>query len=144
MAVTEEEFLMLCERFLEESEYDLEFCKDHALLTYYAYKGADDAGFIAIRDKVGVLQGAALVVADYFAHARPFGYVVKFYVLPEYRGGMVAAKLIKGCNKWFDERGTIADFATPLAKIGDNNKALGLLRRLGYSNEAVHLYREKA
>jgi GNAT superfamily N-acetyltransferase len=141
--LNEEEFLMLCERFLDESAYDLKFSKSNALLTYYGYVNTPDAEFIVIRDDDGTVQAAALVMLDYFAHTRPFGYIVKFYVLPEYRGGTIAVRLIKKCNEWFDEHGTITDFSTPLAKIGDENIALGLLKRLGYDNEASQMYREK-
>lgn len=141
MELTEDEFCYLCEAFIKESDWDLRYSEDHARLTYQTYAQSDECKFIVIRQNQ-IVVAAAICALDYFAHDRPFGYIVKFYVLPSCRDRKISAKLIELCSEWFDEKNTIADFATPHAKIGNCKAAKALLKLSGYKKQIETFYRE--
>lgn len=139
--ITGDEFQEVVKTFMEEMEWPLVYNAALTTQTYANYLNDPDSEFIVERVD-GKVAGIGIVTLDFFSHSQPFGYIVKFYVMPEHRGSIVAGKLMRRMTQWFDQRGTVADFATPLAKIGDNDKALNLLRKFGYTNEALQLYRE--
>lgn len=140
-AITGDEFNDICKAFMDETEWPLVYNASLANTSYSNYLHDDDSEVIVERVD-GEVAGVAIVTLDFFAHSQPFGYLVKFYVYPQHWGSAVSENLMRRVGQWFDKRGTVADFATPLAKIGDSDKALNLLRRFGYTNEAIQLYRE--
>ena len=132
MEITKEEFIELCHEFLDESGWNLTFQKEYAEHTYKFYTDDIASDFVVIRDDEGKVMAAAILSLDYFAHIEPFGYIVKFYVRKGERNGKVAIKLIELCNRWFDDRKTVACFVSPLAKIGTPEAAIRLLGKMGY------------
>lgn len=91
----------------------------------------------------GVFSGWAIVAKTKEFHTEPFGYIVKFYVMPTARGTMVARDMMKFITEWFDKNDCVVSFATPTANIGQNRVYVNLLKKFGYVYDGYSLTRIK-
>ena len=139
MELTEKEFCELAKAFVNESGWNLTYNEERAKQSFRNFQYDDNVAFVVTRKGDDVIA-AAVVVLDYLAHDEPFGYILKFYIKPEYRNGRESTKLINTCNKWFDENGAVACFCSPFAKI-DDKAAEKLMKLTGYNKEISMYYR---
>ena len=133
--------MFFCRMYISESDWGLTYDEDNAEMTYKQYMADPDSEIISIR-KDNIMVAGAVVCVDRFAHKEPFGYLVKFYVLNPYRNGRISIALLNKCNDWFKEKGTVADFANAIGKIGNPDVAYRLLNKVGYNKKLRTLYRD--
>lgn len=121
-----------CKKFIEETEYPITYSEENTLRTLRGMLNHTDTELIV--DYSGdTFNGYAVVqVTDEF-HNELFGYLSKFYVLPERRHTRAALRLMQEAVNWFDFRQCVCSFATATAGIGRDNTFIKLLSRFGYT-----------
>jgi GNAT superfamily N-acetyltransferase len=86
--------------FTAETNWDVEFdatrAKEHFQL-YIDTEGMD----ILVAEVNGELVGGVIVAAQYEFLTRPFGYVMKFFVMPSSRSLSITLKLISAMKDYF-------------------------------------------
>lgn len=129
--------------FVKESMYPIEYSEYntlHTLMSMYNDLNTD----ILVDYSDGVLNGFAIVQRTDEFHNEYFGYLSKFYILPDRRGARAAFRLAGECVRWFDEKGCVVSFATATAGIGKDDVFIKLFSRFGYTaNETGILTRKQ-
>ncbi len=65
------------------------------------------------------------------------------YVLPEHRGGITAARLIKAFTEWAERQPEVKQIRPGISTGEVGEKAIGLYERLGYRRAGVSFWKEK-
>ena len=124
--------LDIAARFTAESALPYAFSRDAANRTFWHYVHADESEVLLV-ETVESLAGGAIVAADRDFTEQPFGYLIKFYVLPYHRRTRAARTLIRACVDWFDGRDCADAWATATAGIGEDAAFVALLRKAGFA-----------
>ena len=74
----------------------------------------------------------ATVTYDSEHQEERFGYILKFYVVPEARKSEAGRVLTRELTQWFDERQCHDSFVTSTAMIGQNKLFENLMAKSGY------------
>ena len=128
--------------FSNETGYTVEYSSGKALADIWrVYNSPDTAIFCNYKDNK--LAAVAFCQLDNLFMVNTFGYIVKFYVMPEARGTTAARELMQEITDWFDAQGVTDSFSTATANIGRNQHYINLLRKFGYSECGVALHRKK-
>lgn len=131
-----------CKLFIEESGYNLKYNSDNTTRTLWSmYTDPDTDMFVYYVDDS--IAGFAIVQKTDEFHTEHFGYINKFYILPEYRRTKAAVKLMEEVTQWFDKY-CVVSFATATANIGKDTVFKKLMHKYGYiQNETGILIRNK-
>lgn len=89
------------------------------------------------------LAGVALVGYEADFHVERFGYLIKFYVCPKYRGTKVGRLLTNEVSEWFDSNDCVKSFATATAGIQADQAFINLLGKYGFLPEGTVLIRNR-
>ncbi len=65
------------------------------------------------------------------------------YVLPEHRGSITAARLIKAFTEWAERQPEVKQIRPGISTGEVGEKAIGLYERLGYRRAGVSFWKEK-
>lgn len=129
-------------RFIEESKYPITFDEDNnAKYLWGLFNDPESA--IIVNYKDNVFAGAAILTRDTESHKEFFGYIVKFYVMPEARGTGVARELMQEVVQWFDNTDCVVSFAQATANIGQDRRFANLLKKVGYVELGSNLIRNQ-
>jgi GNAT superfamily N-acetyltransferase len=132
-----------CSIFVKESMYPIEYNEYNTLNTLHSMFNDLDTD-ILVDYSDDVLNGFAIVQRTDEFHTEYFGYLGKFYILPDRRGARAAFRLAGEVVNWFDQKGCVVSFATATAGIGKDDAFIKLLSRFGYTaNETGILTRKK-
>ncbi|MCE5296011.1 MAG: GNAT family N-acetyltransferase [Euryarchaeota archaeon] len=102
---------------------------------YHRNAKKPEAAFIA--ETGGVRAGFVWVTTEInFSDDDTCGWVLEIYVLPEYRRRGIAAKLLQRAEEWTREQNATSLW---LNAGGNNDAALALYKRVGFSVETVHM-----
>ncbi len=127
--------------FCNETGYTAEYSSGKALADIWkVYNAPNTAIFCNYRNDK--LAAVAFCQLDDLFMVNTFGYIVKFYVMPEARGTTAARELMQEITDWFDEQGVTDSFSTATANIGLNKHYVNLLRKFGYTECGVALHRK--
>ncbi len=129
------------ELFINESSYPISYSEENSKEYLWALYNQPD---IAIMAKyVGdIFCGWAIIAKEKEFHNEFFGYFMKFYVMPNARGTMVAREMIEEITNWFDKNKCVLSFATPTANIGQNKTFINLLKKFDYVYDGYSLTRK--
>lgn len=118
----------IARRFIAETDWPVTF---DAEASQRRFAGAIDSAHadVIVARGPDILAGAIVAVDRDFT-AEWWGYLVKFYVLPEHRTPTVALPLLRFCDRWFHDRYCRLAFATATAGLVGGFDIL--MRRLGY------------
>lgn len=132
-----------CSIFISESMYPIEYSSENTLSTLWAMYNDPDTELLV--DYTGdKFNGFAIVQRTNEFHKQFFGYLGKFYILPERRLSRGAYRLIGEATRWFDQQECVVSFATATAGIGRDDSFVKLLTRFGYAiNETGILTRKQ-
>lgn len=121
-----------CRLFIEESDYPIIYSDSNTLSTLWRMFSDPDTGlFVDYTD--GKLNGFAITHRVDEFHEQFFGYLSKFYVLPDRRGSRAGFRLMDEVTEWFDFRDCVVSFATATAGIGKDDAFIKLMQRFGYT-----------
>ena len=119
--------------FIEESKYGWSYSHIAAEATWREYLAHEEiCVFIALDGDV-IAGGFTATYGREFTN-EIIGYVMKFYVMPNYRSTRTAILLAAKLVEWFDMHSCIDSFSTSTAEINDLSERayVKLLARQGY------------
>ena len=120
------------ETFASESSYGIKFSPQNTLNTLWQMFNDPDTT-ILLDYSDDILNGFAIVQRTNEFHEEYFGYLSKFYVMPDRRRVTRAGKnLTKLAVDWFDSNECYISFATATAEIGRDPAFCRLLSLYGY------------
>ena len=122
-------------RFVAETSYEVTFDESmarHHLGTYLSVPHL----CILLGEQNGIIVGGAMLALSYEFQSKPFGYVSKFFVLPEGRGLGIGRALVDAMLHWFTEKGASHVFVTATAGLSDLQQRLfvSLMKRHGFTD----------
>lgn len=121
----------LSKTYAEETQYGINFSviKGHEFL-FNAVHNLDTGLFINIIDSV--VTGAVIVHRKQEFTKEYFGFILKFYVMPEYRGTSTARSLMTEAMQWFDKNQVVYSYIAPAGMIGQDKLFINLLKKFKY------------
>lgn len=123
-------FLEALEVYINEIDYPITYSESQAVAyTWQLLNNPDTAIIVHLEDDKVV--GGAVVMRNKEFYNEYFGYITKFYVLPEYRGTRVARAVMKEVIEWFDDNQCVISFATP-SGVQYDQLFTNLLGKFGY------------
>ena len=121
-----------CRTFVNESIYPIEYSEYNTMNTLLGmYEDLDTGLLVDYSDNV--FNGFAIVQRTDEFHTQYFGYLSKFYILPDRRGAKAAFRLMQEAVEWFDAKQCVVSFATATAGIGRDGPFIKLISRFGYT-----------
>jgi len=118
--------------FVKESMYPIEYSEYNTLNTLMSMYNDIDTGLL-VDYSDNVFNGFAIVQRTDEFHEQYFGYLSKFYVLPDRRSARAAIRLAEEAVQWFDDKSCVVSFATATAGIGRDEAFIRLMSRVGYA-----------
>lgn len=128
--------------FIEESDYPIQYSQHNTLMTLQNIVTDIDSD-IVVDYTNDVLNGFAIVQRTDEYHEEYFGYLNKFYILPEKRITRAPFRLLGECIKWFDKQDCVVSFATATAGIGKDDAFIKLMSRFGYAPTSTGMLTRK-
>ena len=123
--------LELARIFVKESRLPYEFDREAANRAFWRYL-RDGATEVVVAEVGDDLAGAAILAVDMDFTARPLGYLVKYYVLPDHRRTMASRRLLETCMAWFEKHACTDVWATATAGVGEDHQFVALLGKVGF------------
>jgi GNAT superfamily N-acetyltransferase len=118
--------------FIQETEYNISYSDHNTMLTLWSmFNDPDTALLVDYTDTE--LNGFAIVQRTDEFHEQYFGYLSKFYILPNRRQTRSAFRLMDLVVEWFDYRDCVVSFATATAGIKNDEAFIKLLSRYRYT-----------
>lgn len=121
-----------CNIFINESDYPIKYSDTNTTETLWLMFNDFDTGLLVDYTE-DTFNGFSIVSKTNEFHEEYFGYLNKFYVLPNRRNTRAAFKLIAEAVKWFDDNECVVSFATATAGIGNDKAFIKLLTKFGYT-----------
>lgn len=121
----------LAEIFSLESHYNTIYNESNTLNTLYNIIQSGDADLI-VDYTDSILNGAAIVSRSNDFHSEYFGYMNKFYILPDRRLTKAPVRLMREVVKWFDENNCDYAFSSATAGINRDKAFIKLCNRYGF------------
>jgi len=121
----------LVESFCDLSSHDVTPCRvaTESALWHYVLSAQSD---IVVGYRDDKIVGAGVVsCADEF-HKERFGYISKFFVLPEYRQPRLIVLLMQRCMEWFDDRDCYKVFSSVTGAKESDGGYFRLLESFGF------------
>jgi len=118
--------------FVSESMYPIVYSEYNTLSTLHSMFNDIDTD-ILVDYSDDVFNGFAIVQRTDEFHDEYFGYLSKFYILPDRRNARAAFRLANEVVQWFDHKECVVSFATATAGIGRDDAFVKLLSRFGYA-----------
>jgi GNAT superfamily N-acetyltransferase len=136
------DLLVLVKEFIAESELPVTYSQEKTLVTLNntMQNYSSDVIGIYIGDE---LAAAAIVATGTEFHEEAFGYLMKIYVRPAFRGTGVSRLLMTEVTQWFDSRNVVSSFCTSTAHIGQSKQFENLMGKYGYVLTGPTLIRSK-
>lgn len=122
--------LEMARTFVAESAYGYTFSEDGALGVISGHLADPFSAFVLAEDDG--LAGAWMATVAHEWTVEPVCYVIKFYVMPRYRGTRCSRMLAQSLVDWADAAGCRDTFATATANVGANPMFVNLLRKYGF------------
>lgn len=133
-------FLEALEVYINEIPYPITYSeKEATAYTWQLLNHPDSAIIVHLEDDKVV--GGAVVMRNKEFYNEYFGYMTKFYVLPEWRGTHVARKVMKEVTDWFDENQCVVSFCTP-SGVAHDKVFSNLVTKFGYRPSGPSLTRK--
>lgn len=128
--------------FIEETKYGVSYSPSESLsYLWRLYNDPDTAIFVEYREDT--FSGFAIVSRDREFQNEYFGFLSKFYVMPNARGTETARNLIRQCTTWFDASECIFSFASATGNVGEDKLFINLLLKFGYKILGTTLTRKQ-
>lgn len=120
-----------CSLFINESNYPIDYSDENTQYTLWSmFSDVDTALLVNYTDDV--FNGFAIVQRTDEFHKQYFGYLSKFYILPERRKTRAALLLMQEAVDWFDTK-CVVSFATATAGIGNDEGFIKLCKKFDYT-----------
>lgn len=133
--------LVMAKTFTNEASYGFTYSESNSL--NYLWSVINDPGSALIVHYIDdKLAAAAIVQKDTSWHVEAFGYMSKFYVMPEFRKTTAARVVMKEVIDWFDAQHCVYSFATVTGNIGQDPFFKNLLRKFGYEQQGMVMVRK--
>lgn len=136
-----EDFLIGVQTFISETSYPIQYNEGNAY-KHTLYLLCDPSTSIILNYQDEVFAGFAIVGLDYEFQDKPFGYVSKFYVMPDARGTTAGRELVEEMVDWFDMNQCVCSFATSTANIGQDKLYINLMAKFGFQLSGTVLMRK--
>lgn len=134
--------LSMAKTFTEEAAYGFTYSESNSMNYLWAILNDPHSSLIVhyVDDK---LAAAAIVQRDNSWHVEHFGYMSKFYVMPEFRKTNAARVVMQETVDWFDVNSCVYSFATVTGNIGQDPFFRNLLRKFGYEQQGMVMVRKQ-
>mgnify|MGYP003144476213 CR=1 FL=1 len=136
------ELVEMAETFIEESAYEIEFDVTNSAYHYMNYI-LSPGGDVLVAKQDGAMVGGVMVASSTEFQKKPFGYVGKFYVIPEARRGTASRSLIAAMLDWFTLQDVSHVFVTATAGLEERDQRafILLMKRSGFVEEGPVMYK---
>ena len=137
------QLVALARAFVAESDYGWTFSE---LLARHAFETrfADKRSAILVTDDAAGISGGVMVAHDREFHTQRIGYIEKLYVYPRARGTRAGRALIEAADLWFRDHLVWSAFATATAGVGQDQRFVNLLGKVGFRQIGPTLLRDYA
>lgn len=136
------DFLNAYKMYVQESAYDVTYDPEQAQLHFWKMINDPDSR-IFVNYEGDNLRGFAVVQKDRECVVEYIGLIMRFYVLPNYRGSSCARELMQECNDWFDTNNCKYCIATSSFSTTQHKAFENLVRKFGYQLFGNTLIRRK-
>lgn len=120
--------------FIKESNYNILYNERNTINSFYNIIEAEDADLILDYTE-STLNGLAIVQRTNEFHSEYFGYLNKFYVLPDRRSTRAAFRLMQECVDWFDTMQCKYVFTSATGGINRDKAFIKLCLKYGFTQD---------
>lgn len=121
------------DKFISESSYNIVYNNTNTLETLYSLLNDPDSDII-VDYSDGTLAGFAIVQRTNEFHSEYFGYLSKFYIMPEKRRTRSAFRVMDEVIDWFDARDCVVSFVSITGGVGADASFSRLMGKHGYKD----------